>query len=194
MNACWRVAWFWAACAIMAQGQAPLSVGYQKRIQLPVTGATAAYSLDSNIVEAAAANGIVEIVGKAPGAANIVIVTPAGVQNLAVVVPQPPPILPPGFELTGHEGSGENGTYEFRYNSDPGQITNSLDLKRTQGKSFDRLQLVNANLFSAGGSTSAIGFPYLSYEISRPNRDLTFVDQIVANSPLTVDGFLVREC
>ena len=176
----------------MAQGQAPLSVGYQKRIQLPVTGATAAYSLDSNIVEAAAANGIVEIVGKAPGAANIVIVTPAGVQNLAVVVPQPPPILPPGFELTGHEGSGENGTYEFRYNSDPGQITNSLDLKRTQGKSFDRLQLVNANLFSAGGSTSAIGFPYLSYEISRPNRDLTFVDQIVANSPLTVDGFLVR--
>ena len=55
---------------------APLSVGYQKRIQLPVAGATAAYSLDSNIAEASAANGMVEILGKAPGSTNVVVVTP----------------------------------------------------------------------------------------------------------------------
>ncbi len=192
MKAGWSVICLWAACAIVVQGQAPLSVGYQKRIQLPVSGATAAYSLDSNVVEASAANGVVEILGKAPGTTNIVIVTTAGVQSLAVTVPVPPPVLLPGFDPPGHEGTGENGTYEFRYNSDPGQITNSLDLRRTQGKSFTRLQLVNANLFSSGGSASAIGFPYLSYEISRPGRDLTFVDQTVTNSPLTLDGYMVR--
>src|SRR6266702_4737754 len=104
MKVRWSIICLWAVCAITAQGQAPLSVGYQKRIQLPVTGATAAYSLDSNVVEASAVNGVVEIVGKAPGTANIVIVTPAGVQSLAVTVPVPPPVWQPGFDLPGHAG------------------------------------------------------------------------------------------
>jgi uncharacterized protein (DUF2141 family) len=32
----------------------------------------------------------------------------------------------------------------------------------------------------------------LAYQISRPDRDITFVDKNVLNSPLTLDGFLVR--
>jgi hypothetical protein len=184
-----------AACVIAAQGQAPeapLSVGYQKRILLPVAGATAAYSLDSNIAEASATNGTVEILGKSPGSTNIVVVTAAGVQTLAVTVPVPPPVLPPGFEPPERQGSGENGTYEFRYNSDPGQITNSIELKRTQGQSFTRMQVINANLFSSNSPASAVGFPFLAYQIGRPNTDITFVDKNVGNSPLTLDGFLVR--
>lgn len=181
-----------AAFVTAAQGQAPLSVPYQKTLQLPVAGATAAYSLDSNIVDATAANGVVEIVGKGPGSTNIVVVTPAGAQTLDVTVPVPPPILPPGFEPPERQGTGENGTYEFRYNSDPGQITNSIELKRTQGKSFTRMQVVNANLFSANSTTSVVGFPFLAYQISRPETDVTFVDKVVGSSPLTLDGFLVR--
>src|ERR1041384_2415602 len=93
-----RVLLFCAATAIAAHGQisdhaalsrvagdAPRSVGYQKRIQFPIAGATAAYSLDSNIVEATAAT-------------HIFCVTSAGGQTLAVTVPVPPPVLPPGFE------------------------------------------------------------------------------------------------
>jgi len=200
-----RVLLLCAASAIAAHGQvsdhgglsrmggdAPLSVGYQKRIQFPVAGATAAYSLDSNIVEASATNGVVEVLGKAPGSTNIVIVTAAGVQTLAVTVPVPPPVLPPGFEPPERAGSGETGTYEFRYNSDPAQITNSIEFKRTEGKSFTRMQVVNANLFSSGASTSTVGFPFLAYQISRPETDMTFVDKNVGNTPLTVDGFIVR--
>ncbi|HMC29374.1 MAG TPA: carboxypeptidase regulatory-like domain-containing protein [Candidatus Angelobacter sp.] len=175
-----------------AGAEAPLSVGYQKRIQLPVAGATAAYSLDSNIVEASAANGVLEILGKGPGSTNVVVVTAAGVQTLAVAVPMPPSVLPPGFEPPERQGSGETGTYEFRYNSDPGQITNSIELKRAEGKSFTRMQVINANLFSASSSTSAVGFPFLAYQISRPNTDMTFADKNVGNSPLTLDGFIVR--
>src|SRR6476660_1486587 len=192
MRRFWSIALLWTACASAAQGQSPFSVGYQKRIQLPVAGATAAYSLDSNIPEASAASGVVEILGKAPGSTNVVVVTAAGVQTVAVTVPMPPPVLPPGFEPPERQGSGETGTYEFRYNSDPAQITNSVELKRTQGQSFTRMQVINANLFSAAGSTSAIGFPFLAYQISRPETDITFVDKNVLNSPLTLDGFLVR--
>ena len=208
MKRCWSIVLLVAASAGALRGQssaspgsaslaragadAPLSVGYQKRISFSVAGATAAYSLDAGIADATASNGVVEIAGKAPGSTSIVIVTPAGVQTLAVTVPVPPPVLPPGFEPPERAGSGEVGTYEFRYNSDPGQITNSIDLKRTQGQSFTRMQVVNANLFSAGSSTSTIGFPFLAYEIGRPNSDFTFIDKQVGNSPLTIDGFLVR--
>ncbi|HLK07869.1 MAG TPA: pilus assembly protein N-terminal domain-containing protein, partial [Candidatus Angelobacter sp.] len=192
MKRCWSFVLLVAACCLAAQGQTPLSVAYQKTLQLPVAGATAAYSLDPNIADATAANGVVEIVGKAPGSTNIVVVTSAGAQTLAVTVPVPPPILPPGFEPPERQGTGESGTYEFRYNSDPSQITNSIEMKRTQGQSFTRMQVINANLFSSSGSTSAIGFPFLAYQISRPDRDITFIDKNVLNSPLTLDGFLVR--
>ena len=205
MKRCWSLVLLSAAFVAAAQAQAPdrtvlarsgteapLSVPYQKTFELSVAGATAAYSLDSNIVDATAANGVVEIVGKGPGSTNIVIVTPAGAQTLAVTVPVPPPILPPGFEPPERQGTGENGTYEFRYNSDPSQITNSIELKRTQGKSFTRMQVVNANLFSANSATSVVGFPFLAYQISRPQTDVTFVDKVVGLSPLTLDGFMVR--
>jgi hypothetical protein len=177
---------------VAAQGQSPLTVEYHKRLEVAITGATAAYSLDSSIVDASAGNGTVEITGKNPGTTNVVIVTQSGVQTLAVSVPVPPPSLPPGFEPPESQRNGESGSYEFRYNSDPGQITNSLELRRTEGQSFDRLQLINANLFSAASSASVIGFPYLSYEISRPSRDLTFLDEMVANSPFTLDNYTVR--
>src|ERR1700757_2757474 len=116
--------WWWslvlilAAYAVAAQGQSPLSVGYQKTVQINVSGATAAYSLDSNIVDASASNGIVEILGKAPGSTNIVVVTPAGVQTIPITVPVPPPVLPPGFEPPERVNAAETGNYEFRYNSD----------------------------------------------------------------------------
>src|ERR1041385_7197915 len=148
MKRCWSLVLSVAAYCLAAQGQTPLSVAYQKTLQLSVAGATAAYSLDPNIADATAFNGVVEIVGKAPGSTSIVVVTSAGAQTLAVTVPVPPPILPPGFEPPERLGTGESGTYEFRYNSDPSQITNSIELKRTQGQSFTRMQVINANLYA----------------------------------------------
>jgi hypothetical protein len=192
MKCFWSVALLWTACAIAAQGQSPLTVGYQKTLQLPIAGATAAYSLDSNIADATANNGLVEVVGKAPGTTNIVVVTPAGAQTIAVFIPTPPPVLPPGFEPPERLGSGETGTYEFRYNSDPSQVTNSVELKRQEDQSFTRMQVINANLFSANDSNSPVAFPFLAYEIGHPNLDMTFIDKNVLNTPLTLDGFLVR--
>src|SRR5215472_7790413 len=162
MSSRWIIAALCVAVAIAAQAQAPLSVSYQKRAQIVISGATAAYSLDSSIVEASAANGVVEITGKAPGTTSVVVVTAAGVQTISVTVPAPKPVLPPGFDPPHNEALGESGNYEVRYNSDPRQITNALDMKRAQGQSFARLQLVNANLLSVGSSTSTVGFPLLS--------------------------------
>jgi hypothetical protein len=189
----WKTVGCCLLLAVAARAQDALTIGFQKRAQIAVSGATAAYSLDSIIADASASAGVVEVLGKSPGATNIIIVTPAGVQTLAVTVSPPVPILPPGFEGPRNEGAaGESGSYEFRYNSDPAQITNSLDMKRIEGDSFERLRLTNANLFSAASSQSIVGFPFLSYEISKPKRDLTFLDQQVVNSPFTLDNYIVR--
>lgn len=171
-----------------------ISVAYQKRIEVSVPGATAAYSLDPSVAEATATNGVVEIAGTGPGATNVMIVTATGVQTLSVVVPQPPPSYPPGFVAPASEGSaGERGAYEVRYSSNPEQLTNSVEFTRTQGDSFNRMQLTNATLFTAGSSQqSTFGFPLASYEIGRPHYDLTFVDQQVNDAPLTLDNYLVR--
>src|SRR5258708_6995202 len=172
--------------------QTSVSVVYQKTFKVAMPGATAAYSLDSSIAEASAQNGIVEIQGGGPGATSVIVVTSAGAQTLSVTVPQPPPSYPPGFVPPSESNASEQGSYEVRYNSDPAQLTNTLTLMRTQGDSFDRMSLVNSTLFSSGTQGSQFGFPLASYELKRPGYALTFVDQTVSNSPLTVDGYAVR--
>jgi hypothetical protein len=172
---------------------APFQVGYQKQLEIPIAGASAAYSLDSTVADASAANGLVTVQGRAPGAANIVVITPAGVQTIAVFVPQPAPSYPPGFVAPSQEGgSGERGAYELRYNSDPAQLTNSIEFMRTQGDSFNRLQLTNATLLTSNSTQSRVGFPLASYEISRPHYDVTFIDRQITDAPFTLDGYLVR--
>lgn len=198
---------FWSAASTLAQvpgppahtevaregAGVPFSVGYKKKIEIPVAGVTAAYSMDSTVVEADAVNGVVELEGRGPGTAIVMVVTPAGVQTLSIVVPQPPPSYPPGFVPPAAEGSiGERGSYEVRYNSDPAQLTNSIEFIRSQGDSFTRLQITNATLFSSSSNQTTVGFPLASYEISRPHRDITFIDQQVTDAPLTLDGYLVR--
>src|SRR5689334_10821797 len=180
-----------AALAATAVAQNGITVGYQKKIEITVSGATAAYSMDSLIADATAAQGTVVIEGRAPGTTSVIVVTPAGVQTLSVLVPQPPPSYPPGFEPPSSEQSSEKGAYEFRYNSSPSQLTNSIEFTRTLGSSFDRMQVTTATLLS-NSSQGVFGIPLASYEISRPNRDVTLVDKQVDDSPLTLDNYLVR--
>ena len=173
--------------------ESPISVGFHREVQISIAGTTAAYSLDSSVAEATGSNGIVRLSGTGPGETNIVVVTASGVQTLSVVVPKPPPSYPPGFVPPSNEGgAAERGSYEIRYSSDPGQLTNSIDLTRTQGGSVNRFQLTSATLFSNSATQTIYGFPLASYQIGRPHYDVTFVDKQVGDAPLTLDGYLVR--
>ena len=190
MNKVLQVALFCVLSNLAGLGQSIINVPYQKSTTFAVAGATAAYCLDSNIAEATVSGEVIEIYGKSPGTTHVVVVTSGGVQSLSVTVPEPPPLLPPEL-LAQQNENGESGSYEFRYTSDPRQITNSFEFKRSQGDSFTRMQLINANLLRRS-STSSIGFPLASYEISRRTRDIIVLDQNVNHSPLTLDGYLVR--
>lgn len=188
--------WLWLAilCAIPSLAQAaPITVNYHENATVNVAGATAAFSLNSNYVEASAQNGVVTVYGKAPGSTNIIVVTPVGTQTFEVVVPVPPPVTPPGFEAPLPASAvNENGSYEVRYSSDPSQIVNVLDFVRRQGDSSIRFHLGNAEFINAYSSGVSTSFPSLSYEIQTQRRDITILDQYMQTSPLTVYGSQVR--
>ncbi|MGH9523302.1 MAG: hypothetical protein ACRD3E_12315, partial [Terriglobales bacterium] len=181
---------FALALCRFATGQSA-TVVYQKTIDVSVPGATAAYTLDPLNADASAANGIVRITGKGPGSATVMVVTADGVRTLAVTVLQPPPSYPAGFvPPTLITNYGENGTYEFRYSSDPSQWQNNLDLIWHNGSRRTQLRINNANLFSPSGSE--LTFPTVSYSYSSATRAFTVLDDEVNNSSLTVNDTLIR--
>lgn len=186
-----KIAALLLALGHLAVGQSA-NVVYLKSIQVRVPGATAAYSLDPLNAEASASNGLVTITGKAPGPAKIMVVTPDGVRALGVTVLQPPPSYPPGFVPPSIISDyGNSGDYEFRYSSDPSQFQNNLGLIWRNGARRTELRVNNANLLRAD-SGSRISFPTLSYAYSSPLREVVLLDQTVDNSPLTVEGAIVR--
>ncbi|HLZ00008.1 MAG TPA: carboxypeptidase regulatory-like domain-containing protein [Candidatus Angelobacter sp.] len=189
-----RIVWVSLLLLLAAEAQSPLLVVYQKTVEVNIPEATAAYSLDSAVADVRiTGNGRLLVQGRAPGTTNIVVVTAAGIQSIQVTVPVPAPVYPAGFIPPAQEGSTvESGSYEVRYNNDPSQLTNTLVMKREQGDSFERVQVVNATFFSATSSQSQIGFPLASYEISHSRWGVVAVDQLVDNSPLTLDHTLVR--
>jgi len=134
------------------------TVEIQKTISISIPGATAAYSLDSSIVEASGAGGVVQLHGISPGSATVIVVEPIGTISITVTVPQPrnPHGRRGGPTGTGFADSSESGSYEARYSSDPREFTNILELRRDEGESFRRLQIVNANYFGAYSLTIVV--------------------------------------
>lgn len=170
-----------------------LNVGYQKKITMAVSGAVAAYSLDSKCIEASASDGIVSLLGAGLCDTRIVIVTGKGTELLEAHVVAPPPSYPPGFQPP--EGTGSVGGvshYEFRYLSDPAEIENMFDSVQRQGSFSTHLHLEGIAPFSPTATESPWSFPYLYYNVSTPRFGMTLFDQVMTNSPLTVDNTLVR--
>jgi hypothetical protein len=170
-----------------------MSVGYQKKIEVPMAGAIAAYSLDSKCAEASVVAETLTLFGQNPCDTRVVVITDKGTETLDIHVVPAPPSYPPGFVPPETAATrGEMSSYEIRYLSDPGQLQDTFDSVFRQGNRSFHLHIANASLFSATPGLSRFSFPSLSYEISTPGMGITFFDQIVINSPLTVDGSLVR--
>jgi hypothetical protein len=168
-------------------------IAYDKTISIEFPGATAAYSLDPYVAEASAVAGVVRIHGTGKGTTVIVVVAGSGTTSIKVSVAAPPIQYPAGFYLERPGAAGESGFYEFRYASNPAQLTNALDLRRQEGDAFERLQIVNADVLSKNAVYGNVAsFPFVSYEAGNAQRDLILLDESVVNSPLTVDDQIVR--
>ncbi len=178
---------------------ASYTVGFQKTATFPVFGATAAYTVDPEIAEASAAQGIVAVMGKSPGSTHLIVVTTAGIQTFDVVVPMPPPIFPRGWVTPQPEGvSNETGYFESHYSSLPEQWTNILDFSRQGQEMSTHFHLATTDFFPSVNnpydsySVSQFAVTSLSYSVQTQSRSVTLVDQLVDESPLTVMNAVIR--
>lgn len=165
----------------------------KKTITFEVTGATAAYSLDAALAEATADNGLVSVAGNQPGITHVVVITPSGVQTFDVVVTSPPPRYPAGFVMPVASEAAQSGYYEGRYYSSPAQIQNQLDFLKVSGEDRTQVHVVETNLVGPlEPGQPRIALSSASYQVVTPRRDITLFDQYVDESPLTIDGSIVR--
>ncbi len=191
-NSAFLTLWLLSCCQPLS-GQIH-KVDPQKTISFNVAGSTAAYSLDESIAEATAENGVVSVLGKQPGTTHVVVVAPAGMQTFEVLVTTPPPHYPPGFVMPlSVAESAQSGYYEGRYYSSPAEIQNQADFLKTDGLDWTHVHIVETSLVGAtdqGQPRTALSSA--SYEIFKPGRDITLLDRYVDESPLTINGSIVR--
>jgi hypothetical protein len=173
--------------------QAEVHAGRTSQIVIP--GATGAIAVDPEVLEASAANGIVSLSGRAPGRAEVLIVTPGGLKNIFVLVSPSPPAYPPGFVPPAAAAEGDKtGSYEFRYSSNPRQIQDRLDYTIRKPGLTTQLHLLNVDFLTGTDVTgeSRSTLPSGFYRMTTPGWDLLLFDETVKSSPLTMDGVIVR--
>ncbi len=171
-----------------------LKVDPHKTITFQAAGATAAYSLDASLAEASAEDGLVSISGKQPGTTHVVVIRPSEVQTFEVLVTTPPPHYPPGFVMpVSSQEAAQSGDYEVRYFSNPAQIQSELDLVKIHGDNRTNVHLVTTDLvgpLEQGQPRTALSSA--SYQIITQHRNITLLDQYVDESPLSLNGTILR--
>lgn len=152
--------------------------------------ATAALSLDPSVAAASVHDGIVTLIGRGPGATNVIVVTGKETVTFRVEVGEPPLRVLPGLR-GGRTRDGASGYYEARYGSNPGVLQGDMSFSRRDGDR--RTELTLGGAAPLGGDASApFSIPQASFTLGTPARELTLLDRTIANSPLTISRSSVR--
>ncbi|MGH9308044.1 MAG: carboxypeptidase regulatory-like domain-containing protein [Vicinamibacterales bacterium] len=167
-----------------------LTLEYQQVATRQVPGATAAMSLDPARVAASVHDGLVTLVGRGPGSTNVVVMAGDETITLNVLVAEPPVIVLPGMRSTGAQ-NGSTGYYEGRYGSDPGIFQGTLFVSRRDGDRTAELTLGGAAPFGRD-IASPFSIPQATFTLRSPNREITLLDRVISNSPLTISRSNVR--
>ncbi|HEX7155369.1 MAG TPA: SPOR domain-containing protein [Thermoanaerobaculia bacterium] len=163
-------------------GAEPLTVTVRESVTLQIPGATAAYAVDGAIADAAAAGGTVTIFGRGPGETQVVVVAMGGTRTFPLIVKS-------RINATAaqQQRSNERATVETRYTTSQNQLQNSVSVIKEEAT---RKTEVRATHVAYGGSEHALR--EATVRITTPQRELTFFDDTINNSPLTVWGTSVR--
>lgn len=160
-------------------------------VLVPASQVSAAYSLDPLIAEAQMVDGHVNIWGRAPGKAVVMLVhNDFSTSGMQVTVTQAPPILPESV-WSGLNASGRDskGYYEARVSSNPLQVNDIFDYHAKRME----LHFSNAVIPSQtlpGGSTT--WFPFSYFRVRGDRWKLTLVDENVDSSPISINSTIVR--
>jgi hypothetical protein len=174
-----------AAASLSAQ----VTVQGGKQVQIPASGATAVVSLDAHVADASVENGILTILGVDPGDTRVIALDQNGLLEVRVHVTAGAPVYPPGF-VAPQDPNDQSDSYESRFSSDRLQFENILDLFSRGPDRTTQLHLTTATF--AGGDDRTTYVPFAYYRITTKTSDVTFLDQAVNTSPLTLQNVILR--
>ena len=176
-----------------SSGTAAISLKAGQIVEIPAADATAAYPIDPLFVDVTLGEGFAQVLGKFAGHTEIIIVNDSGVRNLPIDVTPAAPIYPPGFVLPQSVAEGPViGNYEFRYLSEQPQVQNILDITTQGPDRTTQLHVLVSDLLAPQPGEAHLFLPSAFYDMKTPRWDLTVLDQSVTNSPLTVNGAVLR--
>ena len=177
----------------LSAGTPGISLGAGQTLRISIAGATAAYAIDPLYVDVSVAEGVVQVVGKFGGHTQIVVVTGGSLRTIPVDITAAAPIYPPGFIAPEVTTTGPvTGAYETRYNSDQQQLQNILDLTAQGSNRTTEFHMAATELLTEQPGESRLFLSSGSYRTFNANWDLTLLDQSVVNSPLTLNGPIIR--
>ncbi len=171
-------------------GTQSIDVPFGQTGRMAMDGATAAYSLDANIASAAARGGVVTVVGRGPGTTHVVVTQGARLEYVRVRVGEPPVTRLPGFTAAG-QPELSRGSASASYASDLGLLQTGVRLLRRDGEKSVELA-VSTGTAIADRALPPVSLPLATLTIKNGRREVTLMDSVIDNSPLTVARSNVR--
>jgi hypothetical protein len=173
----------------IAHADDAVHVRVHETLPLQFAGVTAAYSIDDSIADASVSGGMVTISGRTPGRTRINLVLITGTRSIEVMVDAIPR---PVSEAEADAVRPRSLTYASHFDSGSHQLQNSVDAISRDGAKTTELHVTTVSSIgrSAFGARNAL--PSVSYVVTTPARRLTLFDSYVQNSPLTLDGTVLR--
>jgi cell division septation protein DedD len=165
------------------------TVRVQETATIEIPGVTAAYAIDPAIADVSAASGgRVIVTGRSAGTTQLIGVTANGTRSFLVTVAARVATNVPRA-VASHQPIAR---VESRYASDSGQMQNGFDAFTNDGERQSQFHLISIHRFrnSFGQSTDAL--PSVFYRITSPRRSITFLDEIVDTSAVTIHSMQVR--
>ena len=161
-------------------------------VMLDHAGATAAFSVDAEVVEVAAREGRVLVTARGVGTTTISVVTAAGVVSFPLTVVARPRWTPG----EGRAPASPKWTvWQGRYESATSRVTNSLEMVDASPRRTLRAYAVNVVRLDEVGSDDVdarTAVPALSLEWRTKRHEVVVFDKLIDHSPLTLDGVTVR--
>jgi len=177
--------------ATSALASGGITVEACRSVMLPVAGATSAYAIDRGIVDVVVRDGNVMLTGRSAGTTQIVVISLDGSYTLPVTVKAPASQVSAALA----KEKPQHGSYAIRSVSSSAatQVQSDVDLVRHDGERKTEVHITDEH--NAGRRLGGQPSNYIrnaTVRITTPKRELTLFDDIVDNSPLTLDGTIVR--
>lgn len=182
------VAVLFIALPAVAATTTSISLSVNETRHLQILGVTAAWAIDTNIVDAAVTNRGVTLFGRSGGRTRVVVIGATGENALEVVV-----VGKPSAVKTNAVAAGSQTIADVRYSSATREVHNGVTMTREEPGRRTQLDVRTIHqTASVNGDRPTTSLPVVSYGIFTGNREVTFFDRDVLHSPLTVSGTPLR--